>query len=210
MTSKQQLSGRLDSNALDFFVYSRDATGARALRDDDALLEAHWSYMDRFAQSMIARGPTLADDRATATGSLHIVGLPTVDAAQQFIGQEPNNRAGLYAEHTVFIFENLLGRTMWEFTGAADELRFLVIARSEPSQLIHQPPLPDGISAALRRRLIVYGTLRALDDNRLVGVTLAAQAPDRGALDELLENDRLGLDAFSQLEVHNWEFGGRR
>jgi len=41
---------------LDFFVYSRDAPGTEALRDDDELLEQHWSYMDRFAASMIARG----------------------------------------------------------------------------------------------------------------------------------------------------------
>ena len=45
---------------LDFFVYSRDAAGTAALRDDDQLLEKHWSYMDGFAESMIARGPTLA------------------------------------------------------------------------------------------------------------------------------------------------------
>jgi hypothetical protein len=51
---------RLGFGALDFFVYSRDAFGTDALRDDDELLEEHWSYMDRFAASMIARGPTLA------------------------------------------------------------------------------------------------------------------------------------------------------
>jgi uncharacterized protein len=39
---------------VNFFVYSRDAPGTEALRDDDELLEEHWSYMDRFAASMIA------------------------------------------------------------------------------------------------------------------------------------------------------------
>src|SRR5262245_21563767 len=113
---------------MDFFVYSRDAPGAKALRDDDDLLEEHWSYMDGFAESMIARGPTLAPDRATATGSLHVLGLPSVAAATQFVEDEPNNRAGVYAEHRTWAFENLLGRTMWEFTGTPDEPRFLVIA----------------------------------------------------------------------------------
>ncbi|MGH9029849.1 MAG: YciI family protein, partial [Acidimicrobiales bacterium] len=64
----------------DFFVYSRDAVGSGALRDDDELLERRWSYMDGFAESMIARGPTLGNDRETATGSLHVLGLPSVDA----------------------------------------------------------------------------------------------------------------------------------
>ena len=120
---------------LDFFVYSRDAPGTAALRDDDELLEEHWSYMDGFAKSMIARGPTLATDRETPTGSLHILGLPSVDAAHEFVAREPNSRAGIYAEHSVWRFENLLGRTMWEFSGAADEQKFLIIARSRRERM---------------------------------------------------------------------------
>ena len=115
---------------LDFFVYSRDAAGTAELRDDLELLEGHWSYMDRFADSMIARGPTLEAKRETATGSLHVLGLPGVDAAREFVALEPNNLAGVYGEHLVWRFENLLGRSMWEFPGQAGDPRFLVIGRS--------------------------------------------------------------------------------
>jgi hypothetical protein len=77
--------------------------------------------MDGFADAMIARGPTLASDGETATGSLHVLGLPSVAAAAEFVEQEPNNRAGVYAEHGLWVFENLLGRTMWDFAGDAHE-----------------------------------------------------------------------------------------
>jgi hypothetical protein len=40
--------------------------------------------MDRYAAKMIARGPTLADDGDTPTGSVHIVGLPEPAAARAF------------------------------------------------------------------------------------------------------------------------------
>jgi hypothetical protein len=33
---------------MDFFIYSRDAPGTEALRDDDDLREEHWSYMEGF------------------------------------------------------------------------------------------------------------------------------------------------------------------
>ena len=46
-------------------------------RRRSALTEEHWSYMDRFADGMLARGPTLAPDRETWTGSIHIVELPS-------------------------------------------------------------------------------------------------------------------------------------
>jgi uncharacterized protein YciI len=194
-------------------VYSRDAAGTVALRDDDELLEEHWSYMDGFAESMIARGPTLGTDRETATGSLHVLGLPSVHAAHQFVAREPNHRAGLYAEHSVWRFENLLGRTMWEFSGVADEPRFLIIARSRGGQLTGKrgrPVPPGSLSPALRERLILYGTLTTLDDAALAGVALAVQARERHTLNALLKEGRVGLDVFPIIEIHDWEFGGRR
>jgi uncharacterized protein YciI len=198
---------------LDFFVYSRDAPGTEALRDDDDLLEEHWLYMDRFAASMIARGPTFGTDRETVTGSLHVVGLPSVEAAHEFVAREPNNRAGVYAEHSVWRFENLLGHTMWERPGAADETKFLIIARSHggPETAARGWPVPaKSLSTALRKQLVVYGALRSLDDAALVGVGLAVQARDRQAVHALLEEGRAGLTAFPSIEIHDWEFGGRR
>jgi len=169
--------------------------------------------MDGFAESMIARGPTLGPDRETATGSLHVVGLPSVDAAREFVAHEPNNRAGVYAEHSVWRFENLLGRTMWEFAGAADEPKFLIIARSDPGRRIGTSPKPvplESLTAELRERLILYGPLTELDDARQFGIAIAVQARDRAAVDALLESGRVRLDVFPDVEIHDWEFGGRR
>jgi uncharacterized protein YciI len=191
---------------LDFFVYSRDAADTAELRDDQALLEEHWSYMDRFAESMIARGPTLDTDRETATGSLHVLGLPSIDAAREFVALEPNNRAGVYGEHLVWRFENLLGRSMWEFSGHAAGPRFLIIGRSQLGRPVPVQALP----AELIERLILYGALTTVDGAEPAGVALALQAPDCEAVDALLEDERTGLGAFSEIEVHNWEFGGRR
>ena len=194
-------------------MYSRDASGTDALRDDDELLEEHWSYMDRFAASMIARGPTFGADRETVTGSLHVVGLPSVAAVHEFVAREPNNRAGLYAEHSVWRFENLLGQTMWEFPGAAEKAKFLIIAHSQggPETAARGGPVPPvSLSPELREQLILYGALVTLDDAAPVGVALAVQAEDRQTVDTLLGQGRAELTAFLSIEIHDWEFGGRR
>ncbi len=162
--------------------------------------------MDRFAESMIARGPTLDTDRETATGSLHVLALPSVDAAREFVALEPNNRAGVYGEHLAWRFENLLGRSMWEFSGQPAEPRFLILGRSNLGRPVSAETLP----AELRERLILYGALTTLDGGEPAGVALAVQAPDREAVDALIEDERTGLGVFSEVEVHNWEFGGRR
>src|SRR5438477_7287202 len=161
---------------MDFFVHSRDAPGSEALRDEDDLLEAHWSYMDGFADTMIARGPTLSPDSETATGSLHVLGVPSLAAATEFVEREPNNRAGVYAEHRIWAFENLLGRTMWEHGGDAREPRFLVIAHSRHDQLAPVLVRPAAaLGAELRERLIVYGALTEPEGGEMVGVAFALQ-----------------------------------
>ena len=43
-----------------YFFYCRDRPGTAELRME--LLEAHWSFMDDYADEMIARGPTLTED----------------------------------------------------------------------------------------------------------------------------------------------------
>jgi len=187
---------------MDFLILSRAAAHAATV-DDDALNEAHWSYMDGFADSMIARGPTFAADRETWTGSVHVVGLPDAEAARRFVADEPYNRAGLYEEHSIWVFENLLGRTMWEFTGPpASEPRFLVVAEGSPEPV----PLAE-LSAPLRDRLIVYGTLRSAQNGTDVGVALAVQAPARAAVEALAHE--AGVPR-ARVQVHDWEFGGRR
>src|SRR5262249_11333740 len=160
--------------------------------------------MNVFAGSMVARGPTFRADRETVTGSLHVLGLPGVEAARAFVAAEPNNRAGVYAEHAVWRFENLLGRTMWEFPGTSDEPIFLVVARSE-----RHPPPPGSLPPGMRGRLILYGALSTLDDAQPAGVALAVQAQSRRAVVALLEEARLGRGA-ADVEIHDWEFGGRR
>jgi uncharacterized protein len=188
----ERCAGGITLGCVDFFVYSRAAPSAASVEHGRELDEEHWAYMDRFADGMTARGPTLGADRETWTGSLHIVDLPSADAAREFVEHEPYNRAGLFEHHTIRRFRNLLGRTMWEFPRAPDEPRFLAIADRAAGE--HAVP---------REQLIVHGELLTPDDARQAGVVFALQAATRDVVDEL-------LGEHVDVEIHDWEFGGRR
>ena len=167
------------------------------------LLEAHWSFMDGYAEGMIARGPTLAEDGVTPTGSLHIVDLPDAEAARAFAFEEPNYKAGVYAEVFVRRWRNALGRTMWQFAGEPESVRFLVIAHGKPNQDHAGRNL-----AALGDRLIVSGPLLADDGSTWVGDALAVEAPSAAVVEKLLDlpaRERL----YERVEIHRWQFGGR-
>ncbi|MBI0383763.1 YciI family protein, partial [Streptomyces albiflaviniger] len=111
---------------MEFFCYHRDRPGSLALRQE--LVEQHWSYMDRYASEMIARGPTLSAVDGTPTGSVHIVDLPDPAAARSFAFDEPGYQAGVYRDVLLRRWRNVLGRTMWEFPGGrTGGTRFLVL-----------------------------------------------------------------------------------
>ena len=171
---------------MEYFVYGRDRVGGYDLKVQ--LNEEHQVFMDGYKDQLIARGPTLTPDREATTGSLHIVELPDLEAAQRFAYEEPFYRAGVFDEVLLYGFRNLSGRTMWDFTEAADTYnRYLVITMGE-TELVNS------------KHVIVYGDLLSLDGER-IGQAATVEAPDQEAAATLLPGNP---------EVHPWEFGGRR
>ncbi|MFI7523250.1 YciI family protein [Micromonospora globbae] len=180
---------------MEFLCYHRDRPGSAALRDE--LVEEHWSYMDRYAAGMIARGPTLADD-GTATGSLHILDLPDPAAARAFAFDEPNHQAGVYRDVLLRRWRNALGRTMWDFPGGREGgNRYLVLGLGAgPAADLAVPPHRD--------ELIAYGPLLSDDGATWLGTAALVRAADPDAARAVLTADR-----YADVEVHTWRFGGR-
>ena len=181
---------------MEFLCYHRDRAGSTDLRDE--LLEAHWSYMDGYAAGMIARGPTLTDDGETATGSVHILDLPDAPAARAFAFDEPNYQAGVYRDVLLRRWRNLLGRTMWDFPGGrSGGNRYLVLGLGggEAADAV-VPPGSD--------ELIAYGPLLSDSGDAWLGTAALIRAPDPDAARAILTPER-----YAEVEVHNWQFGGR-
>ncbi|MCQ9130879.1 YciI family protein [Streptomyces hilarionis] len=181
---------------MEFFCHHRDRAGSLGLRDE--LLEAHWAYMDGFANELIARGPTFADDGDTPTGSVHIVDLPDPAAARAFAFDEPNHQAGVYRDVLLRRWRNTLGRTMWDFPGGrTGGNRYLVLGLGEGEPVdLEAPPGRDD--------LIAHGPLLSDDGATWLGTAVLLRAPDPRAARAVLTVDR-----YAEVEVHHWQFGGR-
>ena len=162
------------------------------------MVEQHWSYMDRFADRMLARGPTLTDDGEVPTGSIHVVDLPDAAAARAFAFEEPGYQAGVYRDVTLRRWDDLLGRTMWECPGLRpDAPRWFVLGLGAGERPAYELPDPDD-------DVLAFGALTSDDGAAWLGTVVLLQAPDaetaRGALDPA---------AHATVEVHRWERGGR-
>jgi uncharacterized protein len=180
---------------MEFLCYHRDRPGSLALRDE--LLEEHWSYMDRYAAQLIARGPTFVGE--LPTGSVHIVDLPDPAAARAFAFDEPNYQAGAYRDVLVRRWRNLLGRTMWDFPGGREGgNRYLVLG-------LGSGPAVDLTVPADQDSLIAYGPLLSDNGATWLGTAALIKAPDPDTARAVLTAGQ-----YADIEVHNWEFGGRR
>lgn len=180
---------------MDFFCFHRDRDGSFDLRME--LLEEHWSYMDRFADRLVVRGPTF-DAHGTPTGSVHVVDLESRERAWSFAFGEPGYRAGAYRDVVVRRWSNLLGRTMWEYPGSRepDDLVF-VLGFSPRPDAVGRVTVPDA-------DLVMFGPMLTDDAQHRVGTVAIGRPGGSGPV------GLLGADAHVAVEVRPWTFGGRR
>jgi uncharacterized protein len=180
---------------VEFFCYHRDRPGSTPLRHE--MVEQHWSYMDRFEETMTVRGPTFAAD-GSLTGSVHVLGLPDAAAARAFAFEEPCYQAGAYRDVLVRRWHDSLGPTMWEHAASGhDSERYLVIGFT-------REPAADATSPALRDEMIACGLLLSDDGAQVVGAAVLLEAAGSEAARGVLDADR-----FVGVEVHRWRPGGR-
>jgi uncharacterized protein YciI len=181
---------------MESFCYHRDRPGSATLRNK--LLEEHWSYMDRYAKEMIARGPTFTSDGETPSGSVHIIDFPDPAAARAFAFDEPNYQAGAYRDVLLRRWRNMLARTMWDFPGGrTGGNRYLVLGLGAGQAVdLIVPPDRDG--------LIAYGPLLSDDGATWLGTAVLLRAPNPDTARAVLTPE-----AYADIEVHDWEFGGR-
>lgn len=176
-----------------FLCYHRDRPGSADLRWE--MREEHWSYMDRFADRMVARGPTYVGE--VVTGSVHVLDLADPAAARAFAFDEPGYQAGAYRDVLLRRWRNTLGRTMWEFPGEVGDDGFLVLGLGAGEPVDLEPPADTG-------HLVAYGPLLADDGETWLGTAGLVTAGSPEAAAALVTAER-----YAAVEVHRWATGGR-
>ncbi|MFJ4686602.1 YciI family protein [Streptomyces sp. NPDC088789] len=178
-----------------FYLHAQDRAGVGA--ELVARSEEHWSYMDRFADRLVLRGPTLSDDGEEHTGSVHVVDLSGRADAERFGHEEPFWRAGLYADIVI-------SRTVVLRSGATGTSTALVTGRWSPAR--HRT---DGLTVPDGSRVDFLATLVDDESARTTGIVAAVSAPPDEAVSVVQPlADRLAGRPVT-LTAHRWQRGGR-
>ena len=196
---------------MQFFVLGHDRDGAGELRR--SLLHPHWDFMSRYAEAMIARGPTMSPDGKSVTGSMHIVELPDAGAARVFAHEDPLAVGGVFASIDVRRFQNLAGRTMWQFAGDGAKKRFLFVGERDAAK-----PAPSKAALTAQRdwlghaeramNMIVIGNLLGADGATWDGTVMLLEAADVAAAQAIATADPLAEYCIRRV-LHPWRFGGQ-
>ncbi|MEW2084402.1 YciI family protein [Streptomyces sp. NPDC005283] len=189
-----------------FYVHAQDRPGVGTELLD--LAEAHWSYMDRFADRLILRGPTLSDDGAEHTGSVHVVNVADRDDAERFATEEPYWLAGLYRHVTAVRAVVLLQREPAEGSLTSEAPTTLITGQwsPEPRDIGDNDPQlgvrPDS-------RLSFVAVLVDDDQSHTTGVVSVVSAlPDEALRIVQPFADRLTGEPVA-LTAQRWRRGGR-
>ena len=128
----------------------------------DDLPEAHWTYMDSWADALIARGPTMSVD-GHHTGSVHVVELPTSAAAHRFAHEEPFAMAGWYSTISVSPVVPSMDGSMWDRPAAVPGQASCLVTAS----FLDQNRSAVDLASSVRQRLDALESARWI----FVGVT---------------------------------------
>jgi len=190
-----------------FFVHAQDRPGA--LPEMEALAEAHWSYMDRYADRLILRGPTLSDDGTEHTGSIHVIDLDDRATAERFATEEPYWLDGLYRHITISRTVVLLRREPVEAGLASEAPSALVTGRwaHQPRNLGDTDLQAPDVSPEDVRFMAVL-----VDDNQTCTTGMASivsAVPGEALRIVQALADRL-IGGPVALTAQRWQRGGRR
>jgi uncharacterized protein YciI len=76
-----------------YIMYNEDRPDGHAIRA--ATRETHLAYLARHENIVVLAGGTLAED-GSRTGSVFIINVPSLAAAEKFSSEEPFRKAGLF------------------------------------------------------------------------------------------------------------------
>ena len=90
-----------------YIVYQIDGPDAPEIRASTR--DAHFRYLDEHEDILILGGAMLAEDGETRTGSVLIINVENLSAAEAFSENEPFRRAGLFERVEI----NRMRRGQW-------------------------------------------------------------------------------------------------
>ncbi len=177
-----------------------------------ALIRTHWDFIAAYDKYLIARGPVMhPNDLSVVIGSIHIIELPGLAEAEDFVYNEPFAKAGLFGSIILSRFELELERTQFEFVSNPDFPRFFVYC---PSTLGHKDKTPELTEAHKKyckdfdKAFICCGSILS-NKGQWQGQIYFFEFPDKRNVDSFFRNEPYARsNLYDHIDISRWTMGG--
>jgi uncharacterized protein len=178
------------------------------------LRDRHRQYFDDHADCFIARGATHGDDGGAVLSSVIYVELPDRAAAERFIAEEPNNKAGVYMNVEIFRWSNPLNRRQRDFPRRDGQVLWYIRGYAKPGAHARREALLAAHQAYFQpydaAHFVVRGGVLDEDGRTWLGSANLIALPDRNAaLAFAAEEPFCKNGLFERVLIERYSFGGR-
>ena len=175
-----------------------------------ALLQEQKDYVKEFGERAIGYGHFVSDDGRETLGTSFFMQLPNRAAANEFVSNDPMNKAGVYQHVDIHRWSNSFGKRAADYRRKRLQ-QFLCTGPKTGTPEFFRAHLHahESYFASYGENFIFRGPIRSADGADNIGTALLLELPDRAAADKFWNEEPFARNGGYQKDARiiRWVFG---
>jgi len=196
------------TKAAQWAIYCWDKPGIAGMRHK--LLAEQKAYVKSFGEREIGYGHLVSDDGRDMLGTTFFMQLDDRAAADQFVAEEPLNKAGVTQRIEIHRWSNSFGKRAADYRRKGLQ-QFLCTGPKTNTPEFYRTHLHahESYFASYGDSFIFRGPIRSADGADNIGTALLLELPDRAAADKFWNEEPFAKNGGYQRDAHitRWVFG---
>jgi len=190
-------------------IYCWDKAGTSQART--TFLQAQKDYVRNFGEQVIGYGHFVSDDGRETLGTSFFVQLNDRSAVEEFVANEPLNKAGAYQRIDIHRWSNSFQKRQADYQRIGMQQFLCTGSKITDAAGFFAAHLNDHEKylASYGDRFIFRGPIRSADGTDNVGTALLLELPNKAAAEEFWNNEPFAANGGYQKDsrIYRWVFG---
>ena len=207
--SAEELKEYYRSKPAQWAIYCWDKAGM--LEKRSYLLQDQKKYVQEFSEAVIGYGHFVSDNGVDTLGTSFFLQLSDRPAAEEFIANEPLNKAGIYESIDFNRWSNSFQKRQADYQRKGMQQFLCTGSKIADTASLFAAHLNDHEKyfAEYGDNFIFRGPIRSADGVYNIGTALLLELPDKAAAEKFWDNEPFVANGGYQDDsrIHRWVFG---
>ena len=205
----EELKAYYSEKPAQWAIYCWDKAGTLEARG--TYLQDQRLYVASFGERVIGYGHFVSDDGLDTLGTSFFMQLDDRAAAEQFLAEEPLNKAGVYERIDIHRWSNSFQKSQADYQRKGLQQFLCTGSKITDTATLFAAHLHDHEKYFddYGDRIIFRGPIRSADGADNIGTALMLELPDRAAAEEFWNNEPFAANGGYQDDsrIYRWVFG---